>query len=312
MRKLTSNPFLYFLILWVQVPLFAQQRQICITVDDLPTVAYGENNELKITEKLIQHFDKYRIPAVGFVNEGKLFYNNKLVPRKLNLIRYWLENGYELGNHTYSHLDYNNSSFEKFTGEIIKGEILTKPLSEEFNLPWRYFRHPFLHVGPNKEKADSLSTFLSENNYIEAPVTIDNADYIFAKAYSNASKAKDEVFKKRIGKDYVNYMEAKIKYFGKLTNRLFDRQIPQILLTHANLINADYYDDLAEMYLRNGYEFITLETALQDPAYKTEITAFGSYGISWLDRWALSREGFDRSILQEDPETPEYITKAAK
>lgn len=290
----------------------AQQKQICITVDDLPTVAYGEKNEREITEKLIQHFDKYSIPAVGFVNEGKLFYNAKIITKRIELLKYWLENGYELGNHTYSHLDYNNSSFDKFTGEIMLGEKISKPLSEANDLPWRYFRHPFLHVGATKAKADSLNTFLLENDYIEAPVTIDNTDYLFAKAYSNANKAKDEALKKRIGNEYVNYMEAKIKYFEKLTDKLFNCQVPQILLTHANLLNADYYDDLAEMYLRSGYEFVTLEAALKDPAYKTEITTFGKWGISWLDRWALSREGFDRSILKEDIPTPAFIEKAAK
>ena len=305
-------PSFFAFMFFIHCTATAQQKQISITVDDLPTVPYGEKNEREITEKLIEHFDNYKIPAVGFVNEGKLFYNGRFIPERSDLLKHWLENGYELGNHTYSHLDYNKSSVEKFTDEIIQGEQLTKPLSATYKLPWRYFRHPFLHVGADKAKADSLSNFLSENNYIEAPVTIDNADYMFAKAYSNASKAKDEPLKQRIGKEYVEYMEAKIKYFEKLTDKLFDRQIPQILLTHANLINADYFDDLAEMYRRNGYEFVTLEHALADPAYQTEVTAFGRWGISWLDRWALSREGFDRSIFKEDIPTPQFITEAAK
>ncbi len=296
------------LLLFIYTTVSAQKKQVCITVDDLPTVAYGEKNEREITEKLIEHFNNYKIPAVGFVNEGKLFYNGELITERLDLVQHWLKNGYELGNHTFSHLDYNNTSFEKFTQEILQGAETTKPLSAANNLPWRYFRHPFLHVGQTKEKADSLQRFLLDNNYIEAPVTIDNADYLFASAYSKANKAKDKTLKKRIGKDYVDYMEAKLLYFEKLTDNLFDRQIPQILLTHANLLNADYYDELAEMFIKNGYKFVTLETALKDAAYKSEITAFGRYGISWLDRWALSRAGFDRSILKEDPETPAYIT----
>lgn len=299
------------LFLFIHSVSFSQQKQICITVDDLPTVSYGENNDQQITENLIRHFNKYHIPAVGFVNEGKLFYKDKPVPEKLGLIKHWLKNGYELGNHTFSHLDYNNASFEKFSGEIIQGEKITKPLSKADKLPYRYFRHPYLHVGATKEKADSLSKFLLEKKYIEAPVTVDNADYLFASAYSKANKAKNEALKKRIGKDYVDYMEVKVKYFEKLTDKLFGRQIPQILLTHANLINADYYDELAEMFIKNGYEFVTLETALKNPAYQTKVTAFGKWGISWLDRWALSREGFDRSILEKDPEVPAYIVEVA-
>lgn len=60
-------------------------------------------------------------------------------------------------------------------------------------------------------------------------------------------------------------------------------------MIHASKLNAEYMDELAQMYLDNGYKFISLSKALEDEAYNTEIINFGNWGISWFDRWALSQ-----------------------
>ena len=65
--------------------------------------------------------------------------------------------------------------------------------------------------------------------------------------------------------------------------------MPQTLLIHANFINSDYFDDLVAMFIRRGYKFVDLETALNDDAYSLPDTYVGGAGISWLHRWALER-----------------------
>ena len=300
---------LLFLLLFQAV--VAQPRQVCVTIDDLPTVAYGEANHDEITRKLIAHFQRYRIPAIGFVNESKLYEAGKVQSERVALLQQWLDKGYELGNHTYGHVDYHQVPFTTFSADVLKGEHITLPLSKAAGLPWRYFRHPYLHIGKTQAAYDSLAVFLSNQGYTEAPVTIDNADYLFAKAYSNAHKINNQAEMKRIGTDYVAYMEAKVAFYEVSSRKLFEREIPQVLLIHASLLNADYLGELAAMYQRRGYEFVSLPRALEDKAYQEPVTKFGSYGISWIDRWALSR-GVPRAFFANDPETPAYIVEAAK
>ena len=60
------------------------------------------------------------------------------------------------------------------------------------------------------------------------------------------------------------------------------------------------------MFLKNEYQFVSLEQVLTDKAYKTPVTKFGRYGISWLDRWAIS-EGKKGDFFKGDPETPKYV-----
>lgn len=295
----------------LSVSLWAQEKEICVSVDDLPFVSYGENDPhvlRAMTNQLLESFTTYEIPAIGFVNEKKLYMyrKNKLKQSQLDLLKVWLNNGFELGNHSYSHFSYHNTPFTTYTEDILKGEKISKALAKEYNLPYRYYRHPFLRLGLRKSQHDSLTNFLHQHQYEEAPVSVDNEDYLFAKAYAIAWKKKNEALMKKIGTDYVDYMMEKLSYFEGRSEALFGRNIRHILLIHANKINADYFSLLAERMKAKGYTFVGMERALEDPAYKTQISKYGDYGISWLDRWALSK-GVPSDFFKDDPRSPDYI-----
>jgi hypothetical protein len=217
----------------------------------------------------------------------------------------------DLGNHTYSHPDYNTTSLCAYSNDILKGETISAKILKAKNKSLRYFRHPFLHVGNPKAKADSLSAFLLSNGYTVAPVTIDNEDYIFAAAYEKSKVNNDTALMRRIGNDYVIYMEKKLIYFEKQANKLFGRNINQILLLHASFLNSDYLDSLAGMFRKNNYDFVSMDQTLEDDVYKTQITKFGNWGISWIDRWALSA-GKKGDFFEGEPATPDYIVRLSK
>ncbi|WPP49279.1 polysaccharide deacetylase family protein [Catalinimonas niigatensis] len=306
--------YLFLYLLFISISSFAQNKEVCFTIDDLPVVNYGNNDEdylRDITQKLITTFDNYGIPAIGFVNESKLYQQQTLHPIQVQLLEMWLKSGYELGNHSYSHMNFHQVSFEDYTADILKGEKISKALSKNYEREYLYFRHPYLRVGLTKAKHDSLNHFLQQHGYLEAPVTIDNDDYLFAKAYHVALTQKDSAMMQNIGEDYITYMEDKIKFYEKLSDQLWGRNIKHILLLHANKINAEYLDELAEMYQRHGYDFISLTEALTDEVYKEEISRYGDWGISWIDRWALSK-GKKGEFFAEDPETPEYVQELAQ
>jgi hypothetical protein len=60
-------------------------------------------------------------------------------------------------------------------------------------------------------------------------------------------------------------------------------------MLHAHALNAHKIDELISMLKRRGYEFVTLDQALQDKAYGQTTTLTGPWGISWLERWAMER-----------------------
>ena len=305
---------LLFSILLFATSAFGQNRQVCFSFDDLPVVGYGNTDttfQKQLTGRLVGSLSKNRIPAIGFVNEQKMYDAGRVTAFQVRLLKSWLDKGMELGNHTFSHPDYNTVSYREFTEDLLKGETLTRKLLQDKGLKLKYFRHPFLHVGPTKSKADSLVVFLLSHGYTTAPVTIDNEDYLFALAYHRANGKKDTVLMKQIGTDFLLYMEAKMKYYEQQSIALFGREIPQILLLHASLLNADYTGALAMIFRRNNYTFVSMEKALEDVAYRTEIAVYGKWGISWIDKWALSR-GKKGDFFKDEPVTPEYITKLSE
>ena len=288
-------------------------REMAVTFDDLPgVVAPGEGlPELTaLTEKLVRTIVASGIPAVGFVNEGKLAPRGTPEPDRVALLARWLSAGLELGNHTYSHLDLHKTNLEEFEEDVIRGETTTKALLSSRNKRLRYFRHPFLHTGRSLETRRALEDFLERRGYRVAPVTFDNSEWIFARAYALAKQRGDAKAAAQVAREYAPYMEAKIEYFERQSVRLFSREIRQILLVHANALNADHFRDLVGRLRTRGYAFISLDRALEDPAYASADTFTGAGGITWLQRWALTAHGRD-GILPGEPPTPKPILEAA-
>ena len=159
----------------------APRRYVAITFDDLPVVCQCENDaeRMEITEKLIATFKKYKMPILAVVNEQKLESNGIVESARVALLQKWLDAGFELGNHGYSHKNINEISFEDYKNEILKGERVTRPLSQKAGLPYRFYRHPYLSAGDNLQIRKDLDTFLKSHNYVIAPNTITYQDYTF-------------------------------------------------------------------------------------------------------------------------------------
>ncbi|MEP6705734.1 MAG: polysaccharide deacetylase family protein [Acidobacteriota bacterium] len=301
--------FLILFLLVTQSFSQAPQRKIAITIDDLPVVSTRGDlqNRQQITKKLLSHIRKARIPAIGFVNENKLYAGDQRDERQVDLLRMWIKAGLELGNHTYSHRSLNTIPLAEYQADVLKGEAITRELLGARDRSLRYFRHPFLQTGRTLEVKAQFDKFLKDHGYTIAPISFDNADYIFSRAYDNAFDKNDMRLMKRVGEAYVPYMEMKLEYWERQSMKLFGREISQTLLIHANFINSDYLDDLAAMFKRRGYKFVTLEEALKDDAYRLPDTYVGPAGISWLHRWA--REKGKEYIGPDEPKVPEFVLK---
>ena len=308
----------FFFIIILNSFLFSQNTKtqgfIAITFDDLPmNTKYLEDGKqwVEQTQKLLTTIKHYNIPAVGFVNEYKLNVNEVLDSTRLKALQLWVDSDLELGNHTFSHPDYHYTEEKVFFDDIIKGEKITTELLSQKNKKLEYFRHPYLHTGMSLEKKKALEDFLKEHKYTIAPVTIDNGEWIYARAYENAYNKNDFELMKQIGSEYVRYMIDKTIYFENQSVKLFGREIKQILLVHANMINADYFDELAKELLKKNYAFISLKEALTDTAYQSEDTFVGRGGISWLHRWSYTKK-VDKSFYTGEPEVPNSILDIAE
>ena len=88
---------------------------------------------------------------------------------------------------------------------------------------------------------------------------------------------------------------------------MLEREPTQVLLLHANRLNADYIGELAEMLRGRGYAFVSLDAALEDAAYDLPDEYVGRMGLSWLMRWAVTMD----KEPGEQPGVPDWIMKTA-
>ncbi len=285
------------------------QRIVAVTIDDLPVVSTLQTIEQRreLTKNLLAHIKKHNVPAIGFVNENKLFASGERDERQVDLLRMWLDAGLDLGNHSFSHRSLNRIDRAEYEADILKGEAITKGLLAAKGRKMRYFRHPFLQTGRSMEVKAEFAKFLAKHGYTIAPITHDNGDYIFARAYDVVRDRGDKALMKKVGDAYVPYMEAKLDYWERQSVKTLGREMAQTLLIHANSINAEYFGDLAAMFTRRGYKFVDLETALKDEAYRLPDTYVGAAGISWLHRWTLDKGR--EFVLPDEPMVPEFVLK---
>jgi len=157
----------------------APQRRVAVTFDDLPGVSVAGDGTVKpldaMTAKLVDAIAASGAPVVGFVNEGKLYADERLDPARVAALRRWTDAGFELGNHTRDHVDLNTTDPYAFEDQIVRGEPVTKELLAERGKRLRFFRHPYLHTGRDLATRDQVATFLAGRGYTVAPVTHDNS-----------------------------------------------------------------------------------------------------------------------------------------
>jgi peptidoglycan/xylan/chitin deacetylase (PgdA/CDA1 family) len=260
---------------------FAQQRQVAITIDDLPRGGDGGPVDtatlLGMTGKLLAPLREQKIPVTGFVNAGRKAVDPRSVRRILDL---WLDAGADLGNHSFSHPDINDVPLAQYTADIVKGEPELRAALQARDRKLTYFRHPYLRLGATAEVKKGLQDFLDARGYVVAPVTLDNADYLYAALYQRPE------FREQARREYLPYMESVVEFFEKRSVEVLGREFPQILLIHANQLNADVMPELLAMFKRRGYRIITLAEALKDPAYRSSEQYVGRGGFSWIHRWS--------------------------
>jgi len=283
------------------------RREVAITIDDLPFAQSGkgacEFKRLRAsTDRLLAPIRARHVPVTAFAIAGSCASLSYLERR--TILRSWIAAGAEIGNHTYSHQGLNSIPIEKYERDILRAEPILKDAIAGRTL--RYFRSPMLQTGPDRATAERLETFLAAHGYRQAPVTFDNSDWMFAYVVHQAAEDGDQALQDRARSAYIPYMESVVAFFERRSIEVVGREFPQVLLIHANDLNAEALPRLLDMFERRGYRFVTLDWALKDDAYKLPNGYAGPGGFSWIHRWSITQGMPNKG----EPEEPAWLRDA--
>jgi peptidoglycan/xylan/chitin deacetylase (PgdA/CDA1 family) len=253
-----------------------------------------------VTRRILDALERADAPAAGFANASRGC-GVPFAELRDPILEAWLDAGHELGNHTWSHPDLARTPLPSYLEDVRKGAA---PIDSLLRLRGRrlaWFRHPFLHAGDTPAKKQGLASYLEENGWRVAPVTVDNQEWVYAYVYYVVLERGDSALAERVADAYLDHIDEAFAYFEDRSREILGHEIPQVLLLHANRLNADLLGDLLARLRSRGYRFVDLEEALGHPSYAVADPYLGRDGPSWIERWATGRGGEARRGPREHP-----------
>lgn len=92
------------------------KKQLALTFD----LSWGENN----IERILEVLDKYSLKG-----KATFFLSSKWAEKKKEFVKHIFDNGYEIGNHGHSNVNYSTLSNEEITTQILKAHKILKNIT---------------------------------------------------------------------------------------------------------------------------------------------------------------------------------------
>lgn len=308
---LAINRFLLIALVAVAVSSVSAQRQrtVSITLDDLPFAGDSLDDACDGSEALLAALAAHGAVADVFVVGNRVEIDGETEARR-NLLRRWRDAGHFLQNHSYSHLRYSSETVASYIADVERGHgVVAELVAEAPSLePVRFFRAPFNDLGETAATRTALNQSLDKRGVQLAPFTIEHGDWMFNAVYADALARDDPALAQRVGLAYLAQMDTAFDFAERLSDETFGREIPQVFLIHANRINADHLDAMLERLKSRGYEFVSMQQAVSDPAYASADEYMARWGVSWIHRWRVGL-GLPNA-LRDEPEPPPWLVEA--
>jgi peptidoglycan-N-acetylglucosamine deacetylase len=244
--------------------------EVAVTVDDLPR--HGQSipgvSRVDIHKQLLAVLKRHHVPGVyGFVVGSELLSN----PEDADALRAWLDAGFPLGNHTYTHVDAAKVSPEDFLAQVVANEsVLTAFMGEAQTKTWKVLRYPYLHEGADLAGRALIRHVLLTHGYRIAEVTIDFEDWAWNNPYARCLAKGSVRAVEVLEASYLDAALAQLRWSDDTARRLFGAPIPHVLLLHVGAFDAHMAEKLLTAYEEAGVKWVTLDKALEDPVYREE------------------------------------------
>ena len=242
--------------------------KIAFTFDDLPAHSALPPNTTRaeIAQKIVTALRNEHMPPVyGMVN-GALIEKK---PEDAVVLQIWHDAGNPLGNHTWSHPHLSQDSPEAFELEISRNEAAISSVMTKGD--WHWFRYPFLDEGETPEKRAEVRKYLADHGYKVAAVTMSFGDYMWNEPYARCVARNDQDGIATLKSSYLAAADESITRYREMSQKLYGRDIPYVLLMHIGSLDAEMLPQLLQLYRKRGFKFMSLREAESDEVYRADI-----------------------------------------
>lgn len=269
---------------WPKVP----AGEIAFTFDD-PSIKGGANLGWKeINERILGTLAKRKLRAMLFVCGKRVD-----TDAGRQLVSAWDNGRHGIGNHSYSHLNFNseNVGLDAFESDALKNE----PLIRDCRHFIRLFRFPFFKEGDSAEKRDGMRSFLRQHGYRIGRATVDTSDWAIDARLDRRVRDENSADLGPYREFFLQHIWERPQFYGSLTMRVLRHPVRHTLLLHHNALNALFLDDVIAMFVAKGWKPVDAEWAYADRVYDRQPKVVPA-GESLI--WALAKETgrFDKEL----------------
>jgi peptidoglycan/xylan/chitin deacetylase (PgdA/CDA1 family) len=240
--------------------------ELAVTVDDL-SVHGPLPRGMRwsgIAQSYIATLKAHGVPqAWGFVNAKRIAEQ----PASEAVLDDWRKAGYPLGNHTYSHLGLSQApSLLAWIDDASAGEPAIA--AHMAGADWHVLRFPFLDGGADPARHDGAASWLKAQGYRIADVSLSFDDWAYTDTYARCMDKGDQGAIAAMKAGYLQRVDAAIARSRALSQRVYGRMVPQVLLTHLGAWSAATLPDVMARLDAAGARYVSLEQAQLDAAYR--------------------------------------------
>ena len=260
--------------------------QIAFTFDDLPAhgpLPPGMARPAVVKSILATLKHENMPPIYGFVNGFRV----AQYPYQIHILQAWRAAGNPVGNHTWSHPEFDKVTVAQYEANIVRNEPLLRKVSPDSD--WHWFRFPYLEEGNTLEKREQLRAWLFQRGYRIAEVSMDFQDYDWNEPYARCAAKHDEAAIRSLHDSYLSAADESIRVYREVAQTLYHRDVPYVLLMHIGAFDARMLPELISLFRSHGFNFVTLQQAMADPIYSFDPKVPSPGGNTFNEMVAQSR-----------------------
>ncbi|MGH8313958.1 MAG: polysaccharide deacetylase family protein, partial [Steroidobacterales bacterium] len=131
---------------------------------------------------------------------------------------------------------------------------------------WHYLRYPYLVAG-DADHHDPVVAWLKAHGYRIAEASLGFDDWAYTDPYNRCLAKGDAASVARLKMDYLARVDASIARMKALSQTVYGRLIPQVLVIHIGGFSAVTLSSMLDRLDAAGARYVTLAQAQRDPAY---------------------------------------------
>lgn len=178
----------------------------------------------------------------------------------------WLQAGYRLGNHTFSHRRASESSVEEFVADVLRCDELLRSVGAFDDGGVRLFRFPSLDRGATVRDRARMADAVHDLGYAVAHASVDLFDYLFEEPVTAAQRDGDLARLDTVLRRYAEVAVASCAYEARRVHRQLGRTVPLVAFFHCGPTAAIGFDRVLEQL--GPVRWCAQTEALDDPLYR--------------------------------------------